>query len=252
VPAFFILRKLAEGPATEVFLVHLGGAPERRVAEMLRTELTDHAELVGRFEGEAELRIRDAGSGMLPWVEVGRSPEGRPYLLSAPLPKETLRTRLLKRGPLPLADALDLGLGVVRALLPRGVVPYGKLSPEWILLEKTEGGAPVKLLDLGLTLSPVAHARLPAWLPPEYRAPEVLRGEPLTVAADVFGIGLILYEALTGASPARGLTPEETIRRQLEREVPRLPERVAVLGPLVARCLAKNPAERFASLAELE
>ena len=250
---FFILRKLAEGPATEVFLVHLGGSPQsRRVAEVLRPELTEHPEIVGRFMGEAQLRLREGPPGMLPWTEVGEDPDHRPYVLSAPLPTENLRTRLMKRGPLELEAALAMASTLTRTLLSRGGSPFARLSPEWIWLGEGDDLAGAKLVEFGLTLSPLAQARMPAWVPPEYRAPEVIRGERPTSATDVYGVGLVLYEALTGSSPTRGLTPDETLRRQVEREAPRLPDRVSSASNLVAKCLAKNPGERWQSLAELD
>ncbi len=249
---FLILRKLAEGPATEVFVAHRGDAPGRRVVEMLRPELTDQAERVGRFIGEAELRMREGGFGILPWEESAQTPEGRPYLLSAPLPPDCLRTRLMTRGPLTLDETLQLGIGLCQVLKARAPRPLGRLAPDLIFFGAKEGLQAPTLVDFGLSLAPAPHVRAPVWLTPEYLAPEMLLGEPLTLAADVYGLGLVLWEALTGSSPVRTLFPEETVHRQLEREVPRLPERARALGPLVERCLAKDAHDRWDSWSVLE
>jgi hypothetical protein len=71
-----------------------------------------------------------------------------------------------------------------------------------------------------------------------------LRGQRLTEAADVYGVGLLIWEALAGRSPIRGLTPDETVRRQLDREAPPLPEAGALVAATVARCLRKRSDER--------
>lgn len=249
--AFLFLRKLADGPATEVYVAHVPGLEGRYAVELLRPELVDQPEVVGRFLGEAELRLRVSKPRSLAWVATGCTPEGRPFVRSEAMPAECLRTRLLKKGPLELTEAIALGRFVVEALRERGH-PHGKLYPEGLLLGDLDSLEPKKLLDFGLSLATTSSGRQPAWLPAEYRAPEVLAGHRHTEQSDIYGVGLLLWEALTGSSPVRGLTPDETQQRQLEREAPRLPNRVAPLGPLVARCLAKRPEDRFPTLGELE
>ncbi len=178
--AFLFLRKVAEGPATEVFLVHQDGSPGRRAVELLRSDLTDQPELVGRFLGEAELRIRESDPRLLAWVQVGRTPgEERPFLISEPLPSECLRTRLLKRGPLNLAEAMELGQFLCQALRARGPHPHGKLFPEGVLLARDVDPRPTltsrfnrayerAMTASGLTRSSQASDRLHFRRPPEW------------------------------------------------------------------------------------
>jgi hypothetical protein len=199
-------------------------------------------------EGQALARVRS------PYVAQCRGVErqdGVPALVVEYVPGRDLKEQQKAR-PLGTAEALELtrqlaeGLAAVHAcgLLHRDLKPGNVLVGD--------DGRP-RLVDFGLAV-PVASAELAGvsgTLP--YMAPEQARGEAERIDArtDVFGLGAILYELLTGRAPHQGETREELLRaacagdvvppRQVQPRVPR------AVNDLCLRCLAKDPAQRFAS-----
>jgi hypothetical protein len=182
--------------------------------------------------------------------------DGALYLVSEYVPGETLREELA-RGPLAAGRVLDTGLALAQALAvahAHGIV-HRDVKPENIV-RTSDGG--VKLVDFGLAYDMDAggrgdrQARLTrdgAVLgTPAYMAPEQIRYTAIDARADVFSLGVVLYEMVTGESPFADQTPAATIGRVLERE----PAPVdGPLGPVIRRCLAKRPDDRFASAAAL-
>jgi serine/threonine-protein kinase len=198
---------------------------------------------------EAEAVARLQHPNLVTLHDVGHCEHG-PYLVLELLRGETLQARL-SRGPLPLEEALAVAVEVARGLAhahAEGVV-HRDLKPSNVFL-CARGG--VKLLDFGM-----AHAfgrKRVSGGTPAYMAPEQWRDEPEDERTDVFALGVMLYQMLTGTLPfpddggrsVRG--PEPAPRLQ----VPGAP----ALGPLVARMLAKDLAERSrdggSALVELE
>jgi tetratricopeptide (TPR) repeat protein len=190
---------------------------------------------------------------------------GRNFIVMQYIEGETLSARL-RRGPLSVRAALDLAYGIATALDAahrRGVI-HRDLKPQNIMIT-TSGAA--KLLDFGIArLQPLRgedpNARTSTELEPlrlagtpAYMAPEVLQGRPADARSDLFSMGVVLYECLTGAQPFRGHTPHEVWGRVLHVE-PEAPSRanVAVNPDIDAFCqrlLAKEPGSRFQSAAEV-
>ena len=186
-----------------------------------------------------------------------------PYLVSECLEGRNLRERL-KSGPMPVAEAVAVALGVAQGLAAaheRGIV-HRDLKPENTFL-KSDGG--IKLLDFGL-----AKLKLPAGKPTAgaddtalslvagtaaYMAPEQARGEMPDPRADLFALGVMMYEMLTGQHPFRGASVFETLHAILTRDPPdlmavneRVPPRSA---RIVMRLLEKSPEARFQSARDL-
>jgi serine/threonine protein kinase len=203
-------------------------------------------------EGQALARVRS------PYVAQCRGVErqdGVPALVVEYVPGRDLKAQQKAR-PLGVNEALELtrqlaeGLAAVHAC---GLL-HRDLKPRNVLV--SDDGRP-RLVDFGLAV-PVASAELTGvsgTLP--YMAPEQARGEAERIdpRTDVFGLGAILYELLTGRPPHQGSTREELLRAACAGDVvpprqvsPRVPRAV---NDLCLRCLAKGPAQRFASAAEL-
>lgn len=192
--------------------------------------------------------------------------DGVPYLVMERVCGEPLGTRLQRDGAPSLRRGVEIarqilaGLGALHAA---GIV-HGDVKSDNVLLESLEDGdVRARLIDLGLAhvqFSPDDDVRRPG--PdeevvsgtPEYMAPEVIRGEGASTASDLYGVGVILYELITGATPFAGGAPSEITRRHLEDEVvpPSLrceDDVPALLERIVLRALAKEPAQRFPSAA---
>jgi TolB-like protein/Tfp pilus assembly protein PilF len=204
-----------------------------------------------RLFGEAEAAARLSHPNIVTLHDVGRCELG-PYLILELLRGETLAARM-REGPLPPGEATRIATDVARGLAhahAHGVV-HRDLTPRNVFL--CEDGQ-VKVLDFGL--AHVFGRRRVAAGTPGYMAPEQWRGAPEDERTDVFALGVILYEALSGRLPF----PADRGGNGVSRAPPPLAITGAPgLGPLVARMLAEDPvarprdgAEVLAALASLD
>ncbi len=216
-----------------------------------------------RFETEA----RTVGSldhpNLLVIYDVGRVGEV-PYLVSELLDGETLRERIRRQGALPERQAIDLAMQIVRGLAAahaRGIV-HRDLKPENLFLTHDRR---VKILDFGIAKRiqiPGANAPLTAAESLTatgvivgtvgYMAPEQLLGEPIDARADIFALGVVMHEMLSGTPPFRRETAVATMSAIVSDDPPDLTEPVSpVLAQIVRRCLEKSRDERFHSAHDL-
>ncbi len=213
---------------------------EARDRELGRTVAFKAIHPGARPEVAGDLLLREAEAAALcshPNIvtlhDLGRSEHG-PYLVLEFLRGETLAARLA-RGPLGVPEALRVGVEVARGLAhahAHGVI-HRDLSPRNVFLCED---VQVKVLDLGM-----AHAfgrRRVEGGTPGHMAPEQLRGAPEDERTDVYALGVLLHEMLTGEVPSRGSGSVE---------VPVLP----AMGPIIARALAEDPVERQRDAGEL-
>ena len=240
----------------------------REVAiKTLPASLGAEPERVKRFD----LEVRAAGSlnhpNILTVYDVGTF-EGVPYLVSELLEGDTLRARL-KDGPLPLRRALELGAQAANGLAAahaRGIV-HRDLKPENLFVT-TQGS--LKILDFGLAKlveknggSPLDGDSLAGTMTAAgvfmgtvgYIAPEQARGLQATAASDVFALGCVLYEMVTGTRAFHKDSPLDTMMAILNEDTVPLPARVRNEAPgldaILRRCLEKQPADRFESTRDL-
>ncbi|MDX1579050.1 MAG: protein kinase, partial [Gemmatimonadota bacterium] len=187
--------------------------------------------------------------------EVGETARGRPFIAMALYEGETLKERI-GRGPLPVDEAVRTAVGIASALdvgHRRGIV-HRDVKPGNVML--TEDGG-VRLLDFGLAKAADAELTQPGRIPGTvaYMAPEHLRGEPVDGRADLWSLGVVLFEMLTGTRLFRGGADGAVVHAILESDPPSLatlrhdaPEHVV---RAVERLLRKDRAERYGSAAEL-
>jgi serine/threonine protein kinase len=212
-----------------------------------------------RFEQEARVVAALSHSNVLALHDVG-SQEGVAYAVFELLEGETLRQRL-ESGPLPVDKAVEYGIQMCQGLAAahaRGIV-HRDLKPENVFL--TRGGQ-VKILDFGLAkLGPRALGLLDDGRTPTepglfigtsgYMAPEQARGRPADARSDIFSVGAVLYEMLSGRRAFTGPTSADTLAALLTQDPPRisaLSRRVPpALERVVRRCLERSPGERFQS-----
>jgi tetratricopeptide (TPR) repeat protein len=184
--------------------------------------------------------------------EIGETDDGRMFLAMAYVDGGTLRDRLA-RGPLePLAATLLAaqaaeGLGAAHA---RGII-HRDIKPGNLLL----GDGLVKIADFGVARladqAPITRTgqALGTW---SYMSPEQVNGEEVTPAADLWSLGVVLFEMVTGKRPFRGKSQPDLIRRILDTEPPPLGLGGPQLARIVARALEKSPALRYQSAREMQ
>ena len=243
-------------------LAHLGsggmGHIHRALDERLEREVA--LKVAGRVDPGASRALHEARAlaalnhpNVVTVYELGAH-QGRPYIVMELLRGESLRERLA-RGPLSTADALRVGCDVARGLAAAHAVGvlHLDLKPENLFL--TDEGA-VKLLDFGVSRA----ARAVTSGDPEtglagtvsYMAPEQLEGAAVDHRADLYALGLVLYELATGRQPFKGVRRVEAMRAGRAAE-PSLAPGVMdpILEALVRGCLSRDPASRPASAAEV-
>ena len=258
-----IEKKLAEGGMGEVYQA-FDDRLERRVAiKVLPARLSRDAAALIRFEREAKALAALSHPNILTIFDVGRT-GGTAFAVTELLTGMTLRQRL-DRGKLPIATAVDLAAQVARGLAvahAAGIV-HRDLKPENLFL--TAGG-PVKVLDFGIA------AFTAPWAGPgavtlrltaentvigtaRYMSPEQARGESCDHRSDIFSLGAVLYEMLTGSPAFPGDTPLAALHAIVELDPVPLgtlcPEASPQLVRLIHRCLDKDPARRFQSASDL-
>jgi LSD1 subclass zinc finger protein len=251
-----ILRKLGEGGMGAVYLAEdaqLG----RRVA--LKVPLLDSPEAVQRFQREARAAAAIDHSNVCPVHDIGCI-DGVHYLTMPFIDGQPL-TQLLggQRGlPVPQAVALIHTLALaLQALHDRGLM-HRDLKPANIMLK--HGREPV-LMDFGLARSYAGDSQRltstgAAVGTPAYMSPEQINGDPqaLGPATDVYSLGVILFELLTGRRPFEAPSVEQLYFQIFQEVRPRpsqvRPELPPALDTVCQRALAKKPTERFASMAE--
>ena len=211
----------------------------------------------GRLRKEAEATATLDHPNIVKIFDIGEH-EGMPYLEMEYVSGGNL-TRMLRSMPQPIRWAARLTETVARAIHvahERGIV-HRDLNPSNILM--TTDGVP-KITDFGLAKflrSDAGYSQNGVLLgTPSYMAPEqVSDGKKVGAATDVYAIGVMLYEMLTGAPPFRGLTPMETLCQVMEGEVVP-PSRLRHGLPLdietiCLKCLSRNPAQRYRDAKEL-
>ena len=241
-------------------LVAAGGAGEvwrgrdevlgRAVAvKLLRAEYTSHPETLARFRAEARHAAAVAHPGVAQVYDYGE--EGRPFLVMELVEGPSL-AGVLAGGPLPAAQAVDVVAQAAAGLAAAHAADlvHRDIKPANLLLAP---GGVEKVTDFG-----IAHAAGSAPVTrtgtlvgtPAYLAPERAAGEPATAASDLYSLGIVGYECLTGAPPFTG-TPVEVALAHQHRPLPALPPTVpAGVAALVTRLTAKDPKHRPASAAE--
>ena len=235
---------------------------DRSVAvKILPSSLAYNAQLRLRFEREARAISQLNHPHICTVHDVGKE-DGVDYLVMELLEGESLAERLT-RGPLPLHEVVRYGVQIAEALdrAHRGGIVHRDLKPGNVMI--TKSGA--KLLDFGLARAAgnaAAHPDTPTEHLPltaegtivgtfQYMAPEQLAGEDADHRTDIFALGAVLYEMLTGTRAFQGKNRTSLIAAIVGGEPPRVstiqPLTPPALEHLIARCLAKDPEDRWQS-----
>ena len=229
----------------------------REVAvKQIRAELACQPDFIRRFETEAHLVARLEHPHIIPLIDYWRDPESA-YLVMRWMRGGTLE-RLLDGGPLTIAQTLKMSrqIGAALSAAHSHNIVHRDVKAANILLDD-EGNA--FLGDFGIALEATESAGPEAALSPgspAYSSPEQIRREQLGATADVFSLGVVIFECLTGSLPfARIASGADLVQRQLHDPFPLLseirPDLPDSLVTAVATATAKDPADRFGSITEL-
>jgi TolB-like protein len=257
--------ELGRGGMGEVYRARDTRLGRSVAVKILPPEFAGDAESVRRFEKEARAVASLSHPNIVTILDVGEE-AGLRYAVAELVEGETLRTRLA-RGPLSPREASEIGAQLAQGLAAahdKGVV-HRDIKPENVVL--TPAGF-ARILDFGLAkksaLAEAAEeeATKSALLTEPgviagtvgYMSPEQVRGEPVDGRSDVFSLGVVLWEMLTGNRPFRGGSQVETLHAILKDDPPPDPTFARLPGELeriVRRCLEKRREDRYHSAADL-
>jgi serine/threonine-protein kinase len=242
----------------------------KRVAlKFIETSYAAEADVVTRFQREAEAASSVESAHIVEVFDTGRTPEGQPYLVMELLRGESLGQRIKRFGRLPVAEAVHVAVQALRGLArahAAGVI-HRDLKPDNVfLVDRDDDPLFVKILDFGISKILPRGGEVSAGTlthkgtvlgTPFYMSPEQAQAHAdLDGRADLFSIGAILHECLTGKPPHHGLTTYEAVIVAIcTRDVPDVrdvnPDVPRELAQVVTKALARDRDARYASAVEL-
>jgi Tol biopolymer transport system component len=260
---FEVVHALGAGGMGAVYRAYDSRLRREVAIKVLPPAFAGDPDRLRRFEQEALAVARLAHPNIVAVHDIGTH-EGSPYIVTELLEGETLRDKLSGRS-LPVRRAIEYAAQVARGLAAahaRGIV-HRDIKPENVFI--TSDGR-TKILDFGLAkltdvdaatgataVTLTGYGRGPVGTA-AYMSPEQARGARTDQRSDLFSLGVVLYEMLSGVSPFRRETAAETMTAILREEPPEFSDVVAcppALHRILRHCLEKDPAERFQSARDL-
>ncbi|HET6633050.1 MAG TPA: bifunctional serine/threonine-protein kinase/formylglycine-generating enzyme family protein [Rhodanobacteraceae bacterium] len=246
VPGYRIIRRIGQGGMATIYLATQLDLNRTVALKVLSPERTPDAESVARFENEARTIARLDHPHIVSIHEVGRTESGQLYFSMPSLPRGDLTTLPHRRDPQVIIRVMRALLDALAYAHDHGVV-HRDVKPENVLFDALNQP---QLADFGIALSlrdDLRVTRVGTTVGSSgYMSPEQARGLPTDGRADLYSVGVMLYELLTGEMPYQGLDALSVAIAHAEDPVPVLPPELAVWQPVIDGALAKHPEDRFA------
>lgn len=237
--------------------------------KMLKQDLVDDAELVARFSREASAGIKMVHPNIIGMHEIGTASSGQPYIVMDFLEGETLLRVLKQEGRVSVKRCLKIMLQMCEGVahMHNQKIVHRDIKPGNIMLVETANDTDVvKLFDLGFAKIRAEPGTNRGDLTqfgdvlgtPLYMSPEQTMGQPLDSRSDIYSLGCVMYEMLTGSAPLVGSSVLETMQMQV-KERPKalddarpdlyIPEQ---LTEIVFQAMEKEPEDRYQSIFDLK
>jgi beta-lactam-binding protein with PASTA domain len=249
-----VSARLGSGGMADVYLAHDTLLGRQVALKLLHHRFSEDQEFVERFRREASSAAGLSHPNVVAVFDRGEW-DGTYYIAMEYLPGRSLKAVVREHGPLSSGDAIDI---VVQILLAarfahrRGII-HRDIKPHNVILDE-EGRA--KVTDFGIARAGASDMTLTGSImgTAQYLSPEQAQGHAVTESSDLYAVGVVLYELLTGSVPFEGESAVTIALKQVSVEaVPpsqRNPEVGPALDAVVMRSLAKDPSQRFASADE--
>ena len=261
-----IVRKVGEGGMSFVYLATDTATTDRYAIKVLSAALSSDQNAMQRLKREASLGMRLAHPNVCHIIRMGETQDGLVYVVMPFVEGEILSDRNNRKGTLPMDEVtkyvseISAGLHVAHELK----IVHRDLKPENIMICKSDDGTErAVVMDFGLAKERRADAELQKLTAtgiilgtPEFMSPEQLRGKPLDPRTDVYSLGLMTYEMLTGKLPFTGRTQQEMMIARLRNEPTPLrqarpdldfPEAVE---KVLSKAMQRNPDDRYPTAPE--
>jgi beta-lactam-binding protein with PASTA domain/predicted Ser/Thr protein kinase len=251
-----VVRKLGSGGMADVYLAEDEELGRRVAIKILNERHANDEQFVERFRREAKNAAGLSHPNIVSIYDRGEA-EGTYYIAMEYLDGRSLKELVTARGPLPIGDAIAFTrevLGALRFAHRKGVV-HRDIKPHNVM---ADADGRLKVTDFGIARAGASQMTEAGSIigTAQYLSPEQARGAAVDQRSDLYSVGIVLYELLTGAVPFNGETPVEIAMRHLSDtpQPPSImrPEIPPDLDMIVLRALAKNPDDRFQTAAEMD
>jgi beta-lactam-binding protein with PASTA domain/predicted Ser/Thr protein kinase len=251
-----VVRKLGTGGMANVYLAEDQELGRRVAIKMLDDRHAQDEQFVERFRREAKNAAGLSHPNIVSIYDRGEA-EGTYYIAMEYLEGRTLKELILSRGPTPIPVAIDYTRQILAGLAfahRKGIV-HRDIKPHNVVVGPD---GRLKVTDFGIARSGTSQMTEAGSIigTAQYLSPEQARGAPVDQRSDIYSVGIVLYEMLTGTVPFTGETPLEIAMKHLSAtpEPPSVkrPDVPRALDLVVLRALAKDPEDRYETAAEME
>jgi serine/threonine-protein kinase len=253
---YMILRKLGAGGMADVYLAEDQELGRRVAIKILNDRHANDEQFVERFRREAKNAAGLSHPNIVSIFDRGQA-ENTYYIAMEYLDGRSLKELITARGPAPIHVAVDYARQILAALriAHRQGVVHRDIKPHNVLVD---GEGRIKVTDFGIARAGPSQMTEEGSIigTAQYLSPEQAQGAPVTPSSDLYSVGIVLYELLTGTVPFAGDTPVELAMKHLSK-TPAPPSRLRPEVPrdldfVVLRALAKGPEERYQSADEMD
>lgn len=253
---YTILERIGGGGMADVYRAHDQLLDRSVAVKVLRSQFTDDDEFVTRFRREAQAAARLSHPNIVNIYDVGRD-EDIYYIVMEYISGETLKEHIQREGTLPVESAVRIALEIAEALehAHQNNIVHCDIKPHNILM--TRSGR-VKVTDFGIARAVTSATMTQTGTiigSVHYFSPEQAKGSSVSAKSDIYSLGVVLYEMLTGVVPFTGETPISIALKHLQEE-PRPPRELnpdipPLLEAIVLKAMAKNSEQRFETIDEM-
>jgi serine/threonine-protein kinase len=251
-----IMRKLGSGGMANVYLAEDQELGRRVAIKILNDRHAGDEQFVERFRREAKNAAGLSHGNIVSIYDRGEA-EGTYYIAMEYLDGRSLKELILSRGPAPVSVAVDYARQILSALrfAHRHGIVHRDIKPHNVLVD---ADGHVKVTDFGIARAGASQMTEEGSIigTAQYLSPEQARGTTVDQTSDLYSLGIVLYELLTGEVPFTGDSPVEIAMKHLSAVPPALrakrPDVPQALEQVVLRALAKDPAQRYQSADEMD
>ncbi len=253
---FEVIEELGKGGMGKVYRVFDKRIEEEAALKLVKPEIAADREVIDRFRSELKMSRKISHRNVSRMYDLGDD-EGTYYITMEYVPGEDLKSFIHRARQLSAGTAIAISRQVAEGLAEAhrlGIV-HRDLKPSNIMIDK-EGNA--KIMDFGIARSVASQGITGAGMmigTPEYMSPEQVEGKDVDQRSDIYSLGVVLYEMVTGRRPFEGDTPLSVAHKQ-KCEAPENPEKLNAqipkdLSRVILHCLEKDKEKRYQSAEEL-